>query len=134
MIRTCGDFKVTINQCVETKLYLLPVIEDIFTRLVGGKIFTKLDLSQAYLKLPVDEDSKALLVINMAKGLFQYSRLPYGVSVPPAIFQSVMDCVLQGLPVACYLDDILIAAPSEQEHNVTQEKIMCRLQESGIHL
>jgi len=89
---------------VETKLYPLPNVEDIFAQLAGGKIFTKLDLSQAYLQLPVDEDSKGLLVINIPKGLF---RLPYGVSVAPAIFQSVMDRVLQGLPVACYLDDIL---------------------------
>ena len=133
-IRVCGDFKVTINQCVETKLYPLPNVEDIFARLAGGKIFTKLDLSQAYLQLPVDEDSKGLLVINTPKGLFRYNRLPYGVSVAPAIFQSVMDRVLQGLPVACYLDDILIAAPTEQEHNSILDKVISRLQESGIHL
>ena len=133
-IRVSGDFKATINQCMETKLYPLPMVEDIFARLAGGKVFTKLDLSQAYLQLPVDEDSKALLVINTPKGLFQYNRLPYGVSVAPAIFQSVMDRVLQGLPVACYLDDILIAAPTEQEHNLILEKVINRLQESGIHL
>ena len=110
------------------------MVDDIFARLAGGKVFTKLDLSQAYLQLTVDEDSKALLVINTPKGLFQYNRLPYRVSVAPAIFQSVMDRVLQGLPVACYLDDILIAALTEQEHNLILEKVMNRLQESGIHL
>jgi len=125
-IRVCGDFKVTINQCVETKCYPLPMVEDIFAQLVGGKVFTKLDLSQAYLQLPVDEDSRGLLVINTPKGLFQYNRLPYGVSEAPAIFQSVVDWVLQGLPVACYLDDILIAAPTEQEHNLIPEKVMNR--------
>ena len=133
-IRVCWDFKVTINQCVETKCYPLTMVDDIFVQLAGGKVFTKLDLSQAYLQLPVDEDSKGLLVINTPKGLFRYNRLPYGVSVAPAIFQSVMDRVLQGLLVACYLDDILIAAPTEQEHNLILEKVMNRLQESGIHL
>ena len=125
-IRVCGDFKVIINQSVETKCYPLPMVEDIFAQLVGGKVFTKLDLSQAYLQLPVDEDSRGLLVINTPKGLFQYNRLPYGVSEAPAIFQSVVDWVLQGLPVACYLDDILIAAPTEQEHNLIPEKVMNR--------
>ena len=52
----------------------------------------------------------------------------------PAIFQSVMDRVLQGLPVVCYLDDILIVAPTEQEHNLFLEKVINRLQESEIHL
>ena len=36
--------------------------------------------------------------------------------------------------MACYLDNILIAAPTEQEHNLILEKVMNRLQESGIHL
>ena len=35
----------------------------------------------------------------------------------PANFQSVMDRILQGLPVACYLDDILIATKTEEEHD-----------------
>ena len=68
-------------------------------RLVGGKIFTKLDLSQAYLQLPVDEDSKGLLVINTPKGLFQYNRLPYGISVARAIFQSVSSKAYQWLAI-----------------------------------
>ena len=61
----------------------------IFARLAGGRIFTKLDLSQTYLQLPVDDDSKDLLVINTPKGLFRYNRLPYGVSVAPAINISI---------------------------------------------
>ena len=133
-LRVCGDFKVTINHCVETKTYPLPTAEDIFAHLAGGRVFTKLDLSQAYLQLPVDDDSKDLLVINTPKGLFRYNWLPYGVSVAPAIFQSVMDHVLHNFPVACYLDDILIAAPTVKEHDVLLEKVLQRLQDSGIHL
>ena len=133
-LRVYGDFKVTINQCVETKTYPLPTTDDIFARLAGGRIFTKLDLLQAYLQLPVDDDSKDLLVINTPKGLFRYNRLPYGVSVAPAIFQSVMDRILHNLPVACYLDDILISAPTVEEHDVLVEKVLQRLQDAGIHL
>ena len=133
-IRVCGDFKVTINQCVETKQYPLPTVEDIFAHLAGGQVFSKLDMSQAYLQLPVHEDSKPLLVINTPKGLFKYTRLPYGVSVAPDIFLAVMARVLQGLPVACYLDNILIAAPTENEHNLVLNQVLQRLQESGIHL
>ena len=70
-IRVCGNFKVTINQCVEMKSYPLPTTEDIFARLAGGCVFTKLDLSQTYLQLPVDEDSKDLLVINTPKRSIQ---------------------------------------------------------------
>ena len=99
-IRVCGDYKVTVNRCVETKVYPLPNIEDIFARLAGGRYFTKLDLTQVYQQLLLDDESKQLLVVNTPKGLFQFTRLPYGVSTAPAIFQSVMDRILQGLPVA----------------------------------
>ena len=68
-LRVCGDFNVTINQCVET-------IDDKFTYLLEGNIFMKLDLLQAYLQLPIDDDSKDLLVINTHKGLFWYNYLP----------------------------------------------------------
>ena len=107
--------------CVKTKTYPLPIAEDIFAHLAGGRVFTKLDLSQAYLRL-LDHDTKDLLVINTPKGLFRYNWLPYVVSVAPAIFQLVMDRVLHNLPVACYLDDILISAPTVREHDVLLEK------------
>ena len=86
----------------------------LFACLTGGHIFTKLDLSQACLQLPVDE--------------------PYRVSVAPAIFQSVMDLILHNFPVAYYLDDILISAPTVEEHDVLVEKVLQRLQDAGIHL
>ena len=53
--------------------YPFPTTEDIFARLAGGRVFAKLYLSQAYLQLSVDDDSKDLLVINTPKGLFRYN-------------------------------------------------------------
>ena len=98
-------------------MYPLPNIEDIFARLAGGSYFTKLDLTQAYQQLPLDDGSKQLLVVNTPKGLFQFTCLPYGVSTAPAIFQLVTDHILQGLPVACCLDDILIAGNTKEKHD-----------------
>ena len=91
-------------------------------------------MSQAYQQLPLDDDSKKLLVVNTPRGLFQYTRLPYGVSTAPAIFQSVMDRILHGLPVACYLDDILIVAKTEEEHDELLEKTLERLEKAGVRL
>ena len=81
-------------------------------------------MAQAHLQLSVHEDSKPLLAINIPKRLFQYTQLPYEVSVAPAIFQSVINRFLQGLSVACcYLDNILIGAHTESEHNWILEQI-----------
>jgi Reverse transcriptase (RNA-dependent DNA polymerase) len=47
--------------------------------------------------------------MNTIKGLFRYTRLPYGIRPAAGIFQSVMDNILKGLSnVFCYIDDILI--------------------------
>ena len=85
-VRICGDFKVTVNPVVKLDKYPIPKIEDLFVHLAGGKTFTKLDLSQAYQQLPLDEESKSFVVINTHKCLFRYTRLPYGISSAPGIF------------------------------------------------
>ena len=123
-----------ISQNVEKRVYPLPTAEDLFAKLAGGKVFSKLDMLQAYQQLLLDDDSKKLLVINTPRGLFQYTRLPYGVSTAPAIFQSVMDRILQGLPVACYLDDILIVAKTEEEHDQLLQRTLERLEKAGVRL
>ena len=90
-MRICGDFKQTINPIAKLDRYPIPRVEDLFAKLSGGKSFTKLDLSQAYLQVPLDEASKKLVVVNTQKGLYRYTRLPYGVSLAPGIFQRLME-------------------------------------------
>ena len=90
-VRICGDFKRTVNQASKVDKYPIPKIEDLFTSLAGGKIFTTLDTSQAYQQLFLDEPSKKLVAINTPKGLFQYNRLLFGIAFASGIFQRVMD-------------------------------------------
>ena len=78
-VRICGDIKQTVNPVAKLDRYPIPRIEDLFAKLSGGKLFTKLDLSQAYLQVPLDERSTQLVVMNTHKGPFRYTRLPYGV-------------------------------------------------------
>ena len=107
-IRLCGDYKVSINPHLEVNKYPLPHPEEIFTALNGGEKFTKLDLSEAYLQIALDEQSRNLVVINTHKGLYHFTQLPYGVASAPAIFQQIMDQILpQREGIICYLDDIL---------------------------
>ena len=51
-IRLCRDYKVTVNPALISDTYPLPRVADLFTALSGDNIFTKLDLSQAYLQGP----------------------------------------------------------------------------------
>ena len=57
-IRICGDFKVTLNEVSKLDNYPIPKTEDLLAQLGGGVQFTKLDLSQAYQQLELEEESK----------------------------------------------------------------------------
>jgi len=90
-MRLCGDYRVTINKPAKVDAYPLPRVEDLFAALSGGKYFSKLDMSQAYLQVPIEENSRELVTINTHRGLFQYTKLPFGVSAAPAVFQRCME-------------------------------------------
>ena len=132
-VRICGDFSVTVNPQLKINQYPIPRPEELFAALNGGKQFTKLDFSEAYLQLELDEESQQFMVINTHKGLFKYTRLPFGIAAAPTVFQQTMDIALQGLPgVVCYLDDIVITGKDKQEHLNNLEQVLSRVQEYGF--
>jgi hypothetical protein len=89
--------------------------EDLWNKLQGNSIFSQIDLKDAYLQIELDEASKQLVVIKTHRGIFQYQRLPFGVS--PGIFQKLMDQHTAGLSnTAVYLDDIIVASPNSSSH------------------
>jgi len=134
-VRLCGDYKVTVNMVAKADIYPLPRVEDLFNKVAGGKTFTKLDLTNAYQQLPLAEESKDLTTINTPKGLFRYTRLPFGVSAAPAIFQRTMDCLLQDIPqVAVFQDDILVTGDSDESHISHLREVLRRLDAEGFRL
>ncbi len=134
-VRVCGDYKVTVNQVLSVDQYPLPKPEDLFATLANGKTFTKLDLSQAYQQMLLDGESTKYLTINTHLGLYEYTRLPFGVVSAPAIFQRAMDTILQGISgVICYIDDILVTGSTEEQHLVALEEVFKRLKKYGLRL
>ena len=98
-------------------------------------MFSKLDLDNAYLQMPLDDESKQYVTINTHKGLFRYNRLPIGVASAPAIFQRHIEMLLQGVDgVSVYIDDILLAGSTLEEHLCTLEEVLKRLQDAGLRL
>jgi len=134
-VRVCGDYKVSANKAVICDTHPIPRSEDIFAAMSGGVSFSKLDLSHAYLQLQLDDEARDYLVINTHKGLFEYTRMPFGITSAPAIFQRTMDSLLQGLKHVCvYIDDILITGKTEEEHLQTLNEVLTRLENAGVRL
>ncbi|UYV77938.1 K02A2.6-like [Cordylochernes scorpioides] len=134
-IRICGDFEITANQALKVDQYPLHKAEDIFAALAGGEKFSKIDLRDAYNQLELDDESQLYTVINTHQGLYKYTRLPFGISSAPALFQKQMDILLKGIPlVFCALDDILITGKNDQDHLKNLECVLQRIQEAGLKL
>ena len=92
-------------------------------------------IQNAYQQLVLQEDSRKLTTVNTSKGLFEYTRLPFGVSAAPGIFQRTMENLLQGVPhTACYLDDIVITGKTTEEHDQNLKLVLEKLRHSGIRL
>ena len=133
--RLCGDFKDTLNPQLKSDTYPLPRPEDLFATLEGCSIFSKLDMSDAYMQLELDEESQELCVINTHLGLRKYTRLPFGIACAGSKFQRIMDSILRDLPwVKCYLDDLLIGGRTPREHWERVMEVLRRLQAAGFRL
>jgi len=133
--RMCVDFKKTINKQLNVEYYPLPNIEDIFAHLSGGKVFTVLDLSDAYLQLKLDPESRKYVTINTHKGLFVFTRLIYGIASAPAIFQGVMDDILRDLEnVFCFIDDILVKGINFDDCVEKTKLVLHKLNEYNVRL
>ena len=64
--------------------------------------------------------------------MYAYQRLTYGIASAPALFQSTMDQILQGMDnVRCHIDDIIIR-PDPHEHLQVLDEVFTRLDRQGI--
>ena len=116
----CGSVAISRYLLTVSKVDRYPIqkIEDMFAKLTGGKVFSKLDLSQTSQQIRLDEESPKLVVINTHQGLFQYRGLSFRVASVPEIFQRVMECFLNEISgVTIYLDDILMTGKSKEDHS-----------------
>ena len=90
-IQVWADFSTALNAALKDYKYPLLSPEEVFNRLNRVKVFRKIDLIEAYLQIPVEENSFKLFSMNTHRGLYKFNRLVFGIKVAPAIYQQVMD-------------------------------------------
>ena len=131
-LRICGDYKRTVNPCLDNDTFPQPTSEELFSKIHVGKKFSKIDLSQAYLQMQLEEQSQKYLTINTSKGLRQYTRMPYGVKPASGIFQRFIENKLRNIPCTVVkIDDILITGENDEEKTEDIEKVLEILNEVG---
>ena len=76
--RPCGDYR-RLNQATIDDRYPLPHIQDFNRRLVGTKIFSKIDLIRVCHQIPMAPESIAKTTIATSFGLCEFLRMPFGL-------------------------------------------------------
>ena len=133
-VRLCADYRGTVNPQLKPVKYPLRTPEDLFAS-IRGKRFAKLDCKNAYLQCELAESSKDMTTVTTHRGAYRMNRLPYGINVCGAVFQALMDQILDGIPgTFLYLDDCLLTADTDDELLRRLDQVLTRLGENGVRL
>ncbi len=133
-LRPCIDYR-GLNDITIRNRYPLPLMSSAFELLQGAKLFTKLDLRNAYHLVRIREGDEWKTAFNTPTGHFEYRVLPFGLTNAPAVFQALINDVLRDMVnrfVFVYLDDILIS-PSLQVHTQHVRQVLQRLLENQLY-
>ena len=133
--RPCWDYR-KVNDLIISDAHPLPLPEDMFDKLKGSRLFSKMDLTKGFWQIPMEEASKKILAMATPLGLYEPNFMPFGMKNAPAVFQREMqrvfrDRLYQGVMV--FVDDVLIYSETAEQHVELVEWVLRRLQEEGYY-
>jgi hypothetical protein len=111
----------------------MPHLADFSSNLTGCKVFSKIDLVKGYYQVPVAEVDIPKTAVVTPFGLFKFLVMPFGLKNAAQSFQRMMESLFRGLNfVFIYLDDILVASGSREEHLQHLSAVFGVLQCAGL--
>lgn len=135
-LRFCIDYR-KLNELTEKDRYPLPLLDETLARISRAKVFTKLDIRQAFHRIRMDPASEELTTFRTRYGQYKCKVLPFGLTNGPATYQRYMNDVLfEYLDNFCtaYLDDIIIYSEDVTEHELHVRKVLERLRQAGLQV
>ena len=117
--------------------YPLPRIDTCLDCLSTARFFSTADLQSGYWQLKLDEKDRAKTAFITRYGLYEYTKLPMGLSSAPSTFQRWMELIFRGLQwkkLLIYLDDIIIYCPDIESHLSDLSEVLDLLQKAGLKL
>lgn len=143
--RMVGDYR-RLNNITTRDIYPLPFLQSFSADLHGKRIFSKIDLREAFLQIPVATEDVQKTTITTPFGAFSYNQMPFGLSGAAQTFQRFITEVMRDLKkthngmipeeisVFSYIDDILVASKDEESHLEDLTAVFERLAQFGLRL
>ena len=135
-LRLCIDYRALNKKIIPDKMPI-PRIAEILDGLGGQEWFSTLDMAKAYHQGYVREECRKFTAFSTPWGLYEWIRIPMGISNAPPVFQRYVNMVLRGLLdriCMAYLDDILIYGRTFEDHVRNFKTVLQRLKAKGIKL
>lgn len=133
-LRVCLDPR-DLNRAIKRQHFKLPTREEIMSKFAGATIFSKLDASQGFWQIKLDEKSSKLTTFITPFGRYRFLRLPFGLSSAPEVYQKTLARLFEGVNnVDTSMDDIIIYARDVKEHDETLNKVLDSCQQNGLKL
>jgi hypothetical protein len=137
-----GGFRMVVdyrkgNAKVVFDYYPMPTIDQALDQFRGAAVFSVLDLNSAYYQIPLPESSKRVTAFCTPFGLFEFNKLPMGISVGCQGLSRVIDELfadLKGRYIFNFVDDLVVYSPSVESHYQHVREILGRLQQGGFTL
>ncbi|XP_055308499.1 uncharacterized protein LOC129572548 [Sitodiplosis mosellana] len=126
-----------LNAVTEINHFPIPLIDDILNSLHGAKIFTTLDIKGAYYQIVMDVNSRDLTAFTAGKYQYRWCRMPMGLGTSAQTWQYTINIILSDLighGIYVYLDDVLIYAPTQEEHDKLLREVLERLRKFSFQL
>lgn len=133
-LRLCIDYR-KLNSRTVKDAYPLPRIEESLDHLRNSKFFSTIDLKDAYKQMDVAEKDRHKTAFVTPFGLFEYNRMPYGLSNAPATFQRLMQTIFQedlAEKMLVFLDDIIIHSETLEQHMERLDLVFSKLEAHGL--
>ena len=133
-LRPVIDYRAVNARTIKNR-YPLPLITELQDALAGARIFTKLDLKTGFNLIRIKQGDEWKTAFRTCYGLFELTVMTFGFTNAPATFQGMINHIFQDMidqGLLSYIDDLLIYAATQEEHDRILLEVLKRLRESKL--